>query len=101
MAVNSELQANRNSVTMNPIVPRGSFGTPPTSTFPIPTTLNALRDGGKGFSQHVDRYVHVVLTLPREHAPLALQNKRLIYNLLFHASAETLLEIARDPASCG
>ena len=34
---------------------------------------------------------------PRELAPLALQNKRLIYNLLFHASAETLLEIARDP----
>ena len=28
-------------------------------------------------------YVHVVFTLPRELAPLALQNKRLIYNLLF------------------
>jgi hypothetical protein len=27
------------------------------------------------------RYVHVVFTLPRELAPLALQNKRLIYNL--------------------
>src|SRR6266566_6962679 len=40
-------------------------------------------------------YVHVVFTLPRELAPLALQNKRLIYNLLFHASAATLLEIAR------
>ena len=33
-------------------------------------------------------YVHVVFTLPRELAPLALQNKRLIYNLLFHASAQ-------------
>jgi hypothetical protein len=43
------------------------------------------------------RYVHVVFTLPRELAPLALQNKRLIYNLLFHSSAATLLEIARDP----
>jgi hypothetical protein len=42
-------------------------------------------------------YVHAVFTLPRELAPLALQNKRLIYNLLFHASAETLLEVARDP----
>ena len=40
-------------------------------------------------------------TLPRELAPLALQNKRLIYNLLFHASAETLLEIARDPRHLG
>jgi len=37
------------------------------------------------------RYVHAVFTLPRELAPLALQNKRLIYNLLFHSSAETLL----------
>jgi hypothetical protein len=39
--------------------------------------------------------------LPRELASLALQNKRLIYNLLFHASAETLLEIARDPRHLG
>ena len=46
-------------------------------------------------------YVHVVFTLPRELAPLALQNKRLIYNLLFHASAATLLEIARDPRHLG
>ena len=46
-------------------------------------------------------YVHVVFTLPRELAPLALQNKRLIYNLLFRASAETLLEIARDPRHLG
>jgi len=46
-------------------------------------------------------YVHVVFTLPRELAPLALQNKRLIYNLLFHASAETLLEIAHDPRHLG
>jgi hypothetical protein len=36
------------------------------------------------------RYVHAVFTLPRELAPLALQNKRLIYGLLFRASAATL-----------
>ena len=47
------------------------------------------------------RYVHAVFTLPRELAPLALQNKRLIYDLLFHSSAETLLEIARDPRHLG
>jgi hypothetical protein len=47
------------------------------------------------------RYVHAVFTLPQELAPLALQNKRLIYNLLFHASAETLLEVARDPRHLG
>ena len=47
------------------------------------------------------RYVHIVFTLPREVAPLALQNKRVIYNLLFQASAATLLEIARDPRHLG
>jgi hypothetical protein len=47
------------------------------------------------------RYVHAVFTLPRELAPLALQNKRLIYGLLFRASAATLLEIARDPRHLG
>jgi len=47
------------------------------------------------------RYVHAVFTLPRELAPLALQNKRVIYSLLFHASAQSLLEIARDPHHLG
>ena len=47
------------------------------------------------------RYVHAVFTLPRELAPLALQNKKVIFNLLFHASAETLLEVARDPHHLG
>jgi hypothetical protein len=46
-------------------------------------------------------YVHAVFTLPRELAPLALQNKRLIYNLLFRSSAETLLEVARDARHLG
>jgi hypothetical protein len=47
------------------------------------------------------RYVHAVFTLPRELASLALQNKKVIFNLLFHASAETLLEVARDPRHLG
>ena len=47
------------------------------------------------------RYVHVVFTLPHQLAPLALQNKREIYGLLFRASAETLLEVARDPKHLG
>jgi hypothetical protein len=47
------------------------------------------------------RYVHVVFTLPHELAPLALQNKRVVYDLLFRISAETLLEIARDPQHLG
>jgi Putative transposase len=43
----------------------------------------------------------VVFTLPPQLAPLALQNKKVIYDLLFRASAETLLEVARDPKHLG
>jgi hypothetical protein len=46
-------------------------------------------------------YSHVVFTLPHELAPLALQNKEVMYGLLFRCSAETLIEIARDPKHLG
>jgi hypothetical protein len=46
-------------------------------------------------------YVHVVFTLPGGLAPLTLQNKKVIYDLLFRASAETLLEVARDSKHLG
>jgi hypothetical protein len=44
---------------------------------------------------------HVVFTLPHTLAPLALQNARLCYGLLFQAAAQTLLEIAADPKHLG
>jgi Putative transposase/Transposase zinc-binding domain len=47
------------------------------------------------------RYVHVVFTLPRHLAPLVLQNTKVIYDLLLRTSAETLLEVARDPRHLG
>ena len=47
------------------------------------------------------QYVHVVFTLPRQLAPLTLQNKKVVYDLLFRTSAETLLEVARDPKHLG
>ena len=47
------------------------------------------------------RYVHLVFTLPRELAPLTLQNKQVIFDLLFQTSAATLLEFARDPRHLG
>lgn len=43
------------------------------------------------------RYVHVVFTLPHRLAPLALQNKKVLYDLLLRTSAATLLEVARSP----
>jgi|SRR5579864_319731 len=47
------------------------------------------------------RYVHVVFTLPHQLSALALQNKHQIYSLLLGASAETLLQVARDPQHLG
>jgi putative transposase/transposase-like zinc-binding protein len=47
------------------------------------------------------RYVHVVFTLPHRLAPLALQNKKVIYDLLFRTCAETLLEVARSSKHLG
>ena len=41
-------------------------------------------------------YFHVVFTVPHELNVLALENPRLFYDLLFTASAQTLLEIAID-----
>jgi hypothetical protein len=46
-------------------------------------------------------YVHVVFTLPHELAPLAFHNKKLLYTLLFRASAATLLEAAANPRHLG
>jgi hypothetical protein len=46
-------------------------------------------------------YVHVVFTLPHELSWLALQNKKVVYDLLFHASAATLLEVAANPRHLG
>ena len=47
------------------------------------------------------RYLHVVFTLPHRLAPLVLQNKKVLCGLLFRTSAETLLEVARDPRHLG
>jgi hypothetical protein len=41
-------------------------------------------------------YFHVVFTLPAELAPIAYQNKAVVYDLLFRTAAETLLTIAAD-----
>ena len=46
-------------------------------------------------------YFHVVYTLPAPIADIAYQNKAVIYDLLFKASAETTLTIAADPKRLG
>jgi Putative transposase/Transposase zinc-binding domain len=46
-------------------------------------------------------YFQVVFTLPEQLASLALQNQRVVYNILFATAAETLRTIAADPKHLG
>src|ERR1022692_3811184 len=46
-------------------------------------------------------YFHVVFTVPEQIAQIAFYNKETVYNILFHATAETLLTIAGDPKHLG
>ena len=46
-------------------------------------------------------YVHVVFTLPHTLSPLALQNPRVLYSLLFRTVAQTLQDIAGDSKHLG
>jgi hypothetical protein len=46
-------------------------------------------------------YFHVVFTVPQEIAAIAYQNKRIVYNILFRATSETLRTIAADPKHLG
>lgn len=46
-------------------------------------------------------YFHVVFTVPEQIAALALGNKKVLYDILFAASAQTLQTIARDDKHLG
>ena len=46
-------------------------------------------------------YFHVVFTVPEPIAGIALQNKAVVYDILFRAAAETLQMIAADPKHLG
>jgi hypothetical protein len=46
-------------------------------------------------------YYHVVFTLPAALSPLALQNQRVLYDLLLRTAWETVRELARDPHYLG
>jgi hypothetical protein len=46
-------------------------------------------------------YFHVVFSLPAQIADIAYHNKAAIYDILFKASAETLITIAADPQHLG
>jgi hypothetical protein len=46
-------------------------------------------------------YYHIVFTMPAAIADIAYQNKAVVYDLLFKASAQTMLTIAGDPKHLG
>ena len=46
-------------------------------------------------------YYHLVFSLPHALVPLMWQNKKLLFKLLFEASAATMLEVAADPKHLG
>lgn len=46
-------------------------------------------------------YFHVVFTVPAAIADLCLRNKEIVYGILFRATVQTLLTIARDPQRLG
>jgi hypothetical protein len=46
-------------------------------------------------------YFHVVFTVPEQIARIAFYNKETVYNILFRATAQTLLTIAGDPKHLG
>ena len=47
------------------------------------------------------QYFHVVFSIPSELNPLVIMNQRVLYNLLFRAVSETLLELSANPTHLG
>lgn len=46
-------------------------------------------------------YFHVVLTIPNQLNALALRNQKVVYDILFKAGSESLLELGKDPEHLG
>jgi len=47
------------------------------------------------------KYFHIVFTIPAALNPLVLQNKEVLYNILFKSAKETLLEAAANTSNLG
>jgi hypothetical protein len=67
----------------------------------VPSHRCSEVDGTKEAELLPVEHFHVVFTLPAALGPIALQNQRQVYELLFRAAAETLRQIAADPKHLG
>lgn len=47
------------------------------------------------------KYFHIVLTIPEELNRIALQNKKIVYDILFKAGSETLIKLGKDEKHLG
>ena len=47
------------------------------------------------------QYFHVVFTIPSELNPLVIMNQKVMYNILFRAVSETLIELSNNPKHLG
>lgn len=47
------------------------------------------------------KYFHIVLTIPAELNRIALQNKKIVYDILFKAGSETLIKLGKDEKHLG
>jgi len=46
-------------------------------------------------------YYHLVFTIPHELNPLCLENKKVMYDILFKAASQTILELSKDTKHLG
>ena len=46
-------------------------------------------------------YYHLVFTIPDELNPICLKNKKAMYDILFQAASQTILELCRDTRHLG
>ena len=103
----SSIAARRLSVAIAIVAPAAGIRPSritPAATGTVPSakaTLAALWLAARSAELLPVPYFHIVFTLPHELSALMLQNKRLLYDLLFRASAATLLEVARNPKHLG
>lgn len=47
------------------------------------------------------KYFHIITTVPVELNEIFMCNKKICYNILFKATSETILELAKDPKWLG